>query len=118
MENDLPALFVAMADGRLDEVSIQCDARAATAVMLVSGGYPEAYEKGKPVSGLESVQGSMVFHAGVRAQDGELLTDGGRVMAVTSYGADFREALALSNANAERIFFEGKYYRRDIGLDL
>ena len=118
LENDLPALFVAMADGRLDEVSIQCDARAATAVMLVSGGYPEAYEKGKPVSGLESVQGSMVFHAGVRAQDGELLTDGGRVMAVTSYGADFREALALSNANAERIFFEGKYYRRDIGLDL
>jgi phosphoribosylamine--glycine ligase len=118
LENDLVALFVAMAEDRLDEVSIQCDARAATTVMLVSGGYPEAYEKGKSIDGLDTVQGSMVFHAGVRAQDGQLLTDGGRVMAVTSYGADFREALALSNANAERIFFEGKYHRRDIGLDL
>jgi len=68
---------------------------------------------------LEWVEGSMVFHAGMRAQeDGQLLTDGGRVMAVTSYGADFREALALSNVNAGRIFFEGKYHRRDIGLDL
>lgn len=119
LQNDLVELFVAMAEGRLAEVSISSDARAATTVVLVSGGYPEAYEKGKPIGGLESVEGSMVFHAGMRAQeDGQLLTDGGRVMAVTSYGADFREALALSNVNAGRIFFEGKYHRRDIGLDL
>ncbi|HRD83188.1 MAG TPA: phosphoribosylamine--glycine ligase [Saprospiraceae bacterium] len=119
LQNDLVELFVAMAEGRLVEVSISSDARAATTVVLVSGGYPEAYEKGKPIGGLEWVEGSMVFHAGMRAQeDGQLLTDGGRVMAVTSYGADFREALALSNVNAGRIFFEGKYHRRDIGLDL
>lgn len=118
LENDLAALFMAMAEGRLGEVSISSDARAATTVVLVSGGYPEAYEKGKPIGGLEMVEGSMVFHAGMREQGGQLLTDGGRVMAVTSYGADFREALALSNANAERIVFDGKYYRRDIGLDL
>lgn len=119
LQNDLVELFVAMAEGRLAEVSISSDTRAATTVVLVSGGYPDAYEKGKPIGGLESVEGSMVFHAGMRAQeDGQLLTDGGRVMAVTSYGADFREALALSNVNAGRIVFEGKYHRRDIGLDL
>lgn len=119
LQNDLVELFVAMAEDRLAEVSISSDARAATTVVLVSGGYPEAYEKGKLIGGLESVEGSMVFHAGMRAQeDGQLLTDGGRVMAVTSYGADFREALALSNVNAGRIVFEGKYHRRDIGLDL
>lgn len=118
LENDLVELFLAMGQGKLQETSIRTDARTATTVVLVSGGYPETYAKGIPIHGLEQVEGSIVFHAGVKEQNGQLLSDGGRVMAVTSYGADLQEALARSNANAERIQFEGKYFRKDIGLDL
>lgn len=118
LQNDIVELFLAMSQGRLSEVEVRADPRAATTIVLVSGGYPEDYEKGKPISGLEQVEDSVVFHAGARAQNGQLLTEGGRVMAVTSYGANLGEALARSNANAERIRFEGKYYRRDIGRDL
>ncbi len=118
MENDIVQLFTAMAGGKLHEVDIRTDARAAATIVLVSGGYPEAYEKGKPVSGLEQVEGSMVFHAGMKALEGRLVTDGGRVMAVTSFGADMNEALSRSGTNAARINFEGKYFRRDIGRDL
>lgn len=118
LENDLVELFLAMGQGKLQETSIRTDVRTATTVVLVSGGYPEAYDKGIPIYGLEQVEGSIVFHAGVKDQNGQLLSDGGRVMAVTSYGADLQEALTRSNTNAERIRFEGKYFRRDIGLDL
>ena len=86
---------------------------------MVSGGYPQAYEKGKPITGLDAVQGSVVFHAGTKLSlQGEVLTDGGRVLAVTSYADDFRDALAQSYANVDRIHFEGAYCRRDIGKDL
>jgi phosphoribosylamine---glycine ligase len=118
LENDLVELFLAMGQSKLQETHIRTDARAASTVVLVSGGYPEAYAKGIPIHGLEQVQDSIVFHAGVKDQAGQLLSDGGRVMAVTSYGADLNEALARSNANAARIQFEGKYFRRDIGLDV
>lgn len=118
LQNDLVALLKALAEDRLSETAIQIDARTATTVMLVAGGYPGDYEKGKPIQGLELVSESLVFHAGAKMEGGQVLTNGGRVMAVTSLGKNYREALALSNINAGRIQFEGKYYRRDIGFDL
>lgn len=118
LSNDLVDLCRAAATGRLGEVRIEEDPRAAAAVILVAGGYPGSYEKGKAITGLDSVSDSLIFHAGTRADDGQVLTNGGRVIAVTSYGATRREALATSNRNAERIQFDGKYYRRDIGFDL
>ncbi len=118
LQNALVALCQQLADGRLAETQIEIDERAATTVFLVSGGYPEAYEKGKPIHHWEAATDSIVFQAGTRLEEGQLLTNGGRVLAVTSYGSDFREALQRSQANAERIEFEGKYFRRDIGFDL
>ncbi|MEM1319072.1 MAG: phosphoribosylamine--glycine ligase [Bacteroidota bacterium] len=118
LNNDLLELFLALAEGRLQEQQIRIDEQAATTIMLVSGGYPEVYTKGKVISGIETVEGSLVFQAGTKADNGDLLTNGGRVLALTSYGADFREALAKSNQNAERVHFEGRYYRTDIGFDL
>jgi phosphoribosylamine---glycine ligase len=118
LKNDLVDLFKAVTDGRLDEVSIEEDERAAAAIILASGGYPGEYKKGIPVSGVERVNDSMVFHAGARSDNGGLVTSGGRVFAVASFGKDFRQALAVSLRNAEIIDFEGKYYRRDIGFDL
>lgn len=118
LKNDLTQLLVAASNGTLDTIDIDIDKRAATTIMLVSGGYPEAYEKGKPISGIDAVQNSTVFHAGTKLKDGTLVTNGGRVLAVTSFGEDVQQALALSKANAERIQFEGKYFRGDIGADL
>ena len=110
---------MAMAEGRLDTIDTEEDPRAAATVVLVSGGYPGEYEKGKAISGLEKVVGSLVFHAGTQEPvPGKLLTNGGRVLAITSLGTDFREALQQSYTNAGNIHFEGKYYRRDIGFDL
>jgi phosphoribosylamine--glycine ligase len=86
--------------------------------MLVSGGYPGTYAKGKEISGIDRAPECMVFHAGTTIQDGRLVTDGGRVLAVTGMGKDMKEALQKSNSGAEKINFEGKYYRRDIGFDL
>lgn len=118
LQNDLVSLFIATEEGTLNQQKIVMDPRSAATVILVSGGYPGDYEKGKVISGLERVEGTMVFHAGTKVTGSEIVTNGGRVIALTSYGDNFDEALVLSNRNAEVIKFEGKYYRRDIGFDL
>jgi len=118
IKSDFVDLLEGVAQGNLDEKSIEIDDRTAVTVMLVSGGYPEQYEKGKEITGLEKVDGSIVFYAGTTFKDGQLCTNGGRVMAVSSYGSSKAEALALSFANAQKIQFEGKYFRSDIGFDI
>lgn len=118
LQTDLLELLIAAGEGTLNEKSVTFDPRAATTVMLVSGGYPEAYEKGKVISGVDAVADSIVFHAGTALKNGELVTQGGRVMAISSYGANKEEALARSYANANKISFDGKYFRKDIGFDL
>ena len=118
IKNDLVELFSTMENGQLANTSIVKDERSATTVMLVSGGYPEAYEKGKTISGTATITDSIVFHAGTKIQGTDLVTNGGRVIAVTSFGNNFQEALAISKKNAALIDFEGKYYRKDIGFDL
>ncbi len=118
LKNDLTELMVATANGQLSEITIEQDPRAATTIMLVSGGYPEAYEKGKVITNLENIKNSTVFHAGTKMENDQLVTNGGRVLAVTSLGANFMEALAISKNNAEQINFAGKYFREDIGMDL
>ena len=118
LKNDLVELLQAMDQGKLSDFEIEEDERAAATVIVVSGGYPQAYEKGKEITGLDQTEDSLIFHAGTRMEGDRLVTNGGRVIAITSYGEDFREALAISNRNAERIQFEGKNYRRDIGFDL
>lgn len=118
LKNDLVELLQAMDQGKLSDFEIEEDERAAAAVIVVSGGYPQAYEKGKEITGLDKTEDSLIFHAGTRMEGDRLVTNGGRVIAITSYGENFREALAISNRNAETIQFEGKNYRRDIGFDL
>jgi phosphoribosylamine--glycine ligase len=118
LKNDLLEVFQAMESGQLATVKVQVDQRAAAAVILVSGGYPEAYEKGKKIEGLDAVRDSLVFHAGTKKVGESVLSNGGRVLAVTSFGSGCKEALEQSYQNVEKITFEGKYYRRDIGFDL
>jgi len=118
IKNDLVEVFQAVADQNLDSIDLQIDERAATTVMAVSGGYPEAYEKGKEISGFEAVEDSIVFHAGTKVDGNKVLTDGGRVLAVTSYGDNFKEALKKSYRNIEKLHFDRINYRKDIGFDL
>ena len=118
LKSDIVDLFEGVAEGNLDQHNIAFDERAAVCVMLVSGGYPEAYKKGYPITGINQVEGSIVFHAGTALKDGEVVTNGGRVIAVSSYGEDKAKALQKSFTEAQKIQFTDKYFRRDIGQDL
>jgi phosphoribosylamine--glycine ligase len=119
LQTDLVEWLLALAEGRLDEVELSVDPRAAATVVLVSGGYPGGYAIGEPIEGLDRTRDCLLFHAGtIRDEEGCLVTNGGRVLAVTAYGADFREAAAKARENAALISFEGRYFRGDIGRDL
>ena len=118
LKSDLVDLFEGVAEGNLDEREIAFDERAAVCVMLVSGGYPQAYQKGYTITGIDQVEGSIVFHAGTAMKDGQVVTNGGRVIAVSSYGKDKAEALHKSFQEAQKIQFTDKYFRSDIGADL
>ena len=120
LQNDLVRLFMAVANQSLGDETISVDRRTCATVMLVSKGYPDSYEKGKVIVGEEQVEGSMIFHAGTtfHPRTGEVISNGGRVIAITSYGNTMREALLNSYENAEKISFDGKSYRKDIGFDL
>jgi len=118
IKSDLLNLLKGIDDGTFSEKDLNINEQAATTVMLVSGGYPEAYEKGKAISGTEDIKESIVFHAGTKNENEQLRTSGGRVIALTSFGENIEEALTKSFASAEKISFKGKYYRKDIGFDL
>ena len=118
IKTDLVTIFQAVANQTLDAIDLELDDRTASTVMLVSGGYPGAYEKGKVISGYENFADSIVFHAGTDYKNGNVVTNGGRVMAITSYGNDFKEALQTSYQNIKKIHFDMMNYRKDIGFDL
>ncbi len=118
LKNDLVEVLQAMANGTLNKIDLDIDHRAATTIMLVSGGYPEAYEKGKEITGLKAIKDVIPFHAGAQLKDGKVVTTGGRVMAITSYGNSYKEAIKKSYQNIEKLHFDKMYYRKDIGFDL
>jgi phosphoribosylamine---glycine ligase len=118
LKSDIIVLFDALAKGALHETTIEFDERTATTIMLVSGGYPNDYEKGFEMKGLEKCEGSLLFHAGTKKNNDKIVTNGGRVLSITSYGDSIQNALAISNKNAQLIDYQGKNYRKDIGLDL
>ena len=118
LKSDIVDLFEGVAQGDLDKRDIEFDKRSAVCVMLVSGGYPEAYKKGYPITGIDDVEGSVIFHSGTTTKDGEIVTNGGRVIAVSSYGENKEDALQKSFKEAQKIKFQDKYFRSDIGKDL
>ena len=118
IKSDLLNLFRGIGNGSFSEVDFNISEEVATTVMLVSGGYPGSYEKGKEMTGFNEVEDSVIFHAGTKNSNDRILTNGGRVLAITSFGNNIDEALNKSFTNAEKINFEGKYYRKDIGFDL
>lgn len=118
LKTDIVDLFKGVAEGTLDQYKVEFDSRSAVCVMLVSGGYPEEYVKGYPITGLDKVVDSVVFHSGTALKDGQIVTNGGRVIAVSSYGKNKEEALQKSFEEANKIVFKDKYFRRDIGQDL
>ncbi|SFN46451.1 phosphoribosylamine--glycine ligase [Bizionia echini] len=118
LKNDLVEVFQAISNQTLDTINIEIDERAATTVMLVSGGYPESYEKGKEITGLNKLVDVLPFHAGAIVKEGKIITSGGRVMAITSYGNTYSEALKKSYQNIDKLHFDTMYYRKDIGFDL
>ena len=107
-----------MAEKRLDTLDLEIDSRSATTVMTVAGGYPEAYNKGDEITGFEAVSDAIVFHAGTTIKEGKVVTNGGRVMAVTAFGNTYKEALEKSYENVAKLDFKGMYYRKDLGFDL
>ena len=117
LENDIVELIMKMSEGKLNEVTVLHSAKAAGAVMMVSEGYPGDYPKGRKMTGFENVKGSLQFHAGTAVKDGNVVTNGGRVIAITSYGDNIKAALAKSYENVAHIDYEGKYYRKDIGFE-
>lgn len=118
IKNDFAEVLEAVSEQRLDEIELELDERSAVTVMTVSGGYPEAYQKGKKITGLDSIDKSIVFHAGTINKNQSVVTNGGRVIAISSYGTDFKEALATSYESIKKMDYEGIYYRKDIGFDL
>ncbi|WP_298323447.1 phosphoribosylamine--glycine ligase [uncultured Dokdonia sp.] len=118
IQSDLVSLFKAVDNQTLDQQEFKLDPRSAATVMLVSGGYPEAYDKGKVITGLEKIEGSIAFHAGTTEKDGAVVTNGGRVIAITSFHEDYREAIKKSYQNIEKLHFDRMNYRTDIGFDL
>jgi phosphoribosylamine--glycine ligase len=118
VKSDLVEIFNAVAKGTLENTAFEIDERSAATIMLVSGGYPEDYEKGKVITGLDKVEGSIAFHAGTKLENDTVVTNGGRVIAVTSYGADFNEAIKKSYQNIDKLNFDKMNFRKDIGFDL
>jgi len=118
LKSDLVEIFEAIGNQELEKITLEIDERAATTIMVVSGGYPEDYEKGKEIFGLENITESIPFHAGTTLENGKVVSNGGRVIAVTSYGANFQEAIKKSYQNIAKLQFDKMYYRKDIGNDL
>ena len=118
IETDLMELFISVRDQTLDQLNLKISSKATATVVLVSGGYPEYYEKGKEVLGLDLVDNVLIFHAGAKKEKNKVVTSGGRVMALTSFGNNFKEALKKSYLAASKIKFDGMNYRKDLGFDL
>ncbi len=118
LKNDLVEIFKAIAEERLNDIDLEIDNQTAATVMLVSGGYPETYLKGKEISGIENIKDSLIFHAGAKLENGQVVTSGGRVMAITSFGKTHQEAIKKSYQSIEKLHFDKMYYRKDIGFDL
>jgi phosphoribosylamine---glycine ligase len=118
LKTDLVELFQAVANEKLDEINLEIDSRSATTIMVVSGGYPEDYEKGKIITGIENITDSLVFHAGTKLENNQIVSNGGRVLAITSYGENFKEAIKKSYQNIDKLHFDKMYFRKDIGNDL
>jgi phosphoribosylamine--glycine ligase len=118
LKSDLVELFLAVANEKLDEKTLEIDSQSAATIMIVSGGYPEEYVNGKVISGIETVTDSIVFHAGTKVDNGQIISNGGRVLAVTSLGTNFEEAIKKSYQNIDKLHFDTMYFRKDIGFDL